>query len=155
MKAGFWKSMTLWGFFNTDHQEFHPQNGWNQFRKFFMNLFLSPYPLKKVSFSARVFLWQLIHRVESMVCGYSFMICKKQEGRPLTFLDASSHLYERVCPSVRPSIHPSVHRSHTSWNPAKVPFSTKITGNTSENASYAVYTALFFLCSFLEMPSSK
>ena len=41
------------------------------------------------------------------------------------------------------SVRPSVRRSHTSWNPAKVPFSTKITGSTSENASYAVYTALF------------
>ena len=26
-----------------------------------------------------------------------------------------------------------------------MPFSTKITGSTSENASYAVYTALFFV----------
>ena len=28
-----------------------------------------------------------------------------------TFLDASSHLYKRVCPSVRPSVGPSVRRS--------------------------------------------
>ena len=58
------------------------------------------------------------------------------------FLDAFSHLYKRVCPSVIWSVRPSVGRSHASWNPAKVPFSTKITGSTSENASYAVYTAL-------------
>ena len=31
------------------------------------------------------------------------------------FLDGFSHLYERVCPSVRPSVRPSVGRSHTSW----------------------------------------
>ena len=28
---------------------------------------------------------------------------------PLHFLDASSHLYKRVCPSVGPSVSPSVH----------------------------------------------
>ena len=27
------------------------------------------------------------------------------------FLDASSHLYKRVCPSVRPSVRPYVHMS--------------------------------------------
>ena len=59
------------------------------------------------------------------------------------FLDAFSHLYKRLCPSVHPSFGPSIGRSHTNWNPAKVRFSTKITGSTSENASYAVYTALF------------
>ena len=56
---------------------------------------------------------------------------------------------------VRPSVRPSVRRSHTSWNLAKPPFLTKSTGSTSENASYAVYPALFFLmwkmatCAFL------
>ena len=33
----------------------------------------------------------------------------------LSFLDAFSHLYKRVCPSVRRSVGPSVGRSHTSW----------------------------------------
>ena len=50
-----------------------------------------------------------------------------------------------VRPSVRRSVCWSVRPSHTSWNPAKVRFSTKITGSTSENASYAVYTVLFQL----------
>ena len=58
------------------------------------------------------------------------------------FLDSFSHLYKRVCPSVGRSVRPSVRRSHTSWNLEKVPFLTKTT-STSENASYAVYPALF------------
>ena len=37
---------------------------------------------------------------------------------------------------VRRSVRPSVRPSHTSWNHAKVPFSTKTTISTSENASY-------------------
>ena len=48
-----------------------------------------------------------------------------------------------VGPSARPSVRPSVRRSHTSWNHAKVPFLTKNTISASENASYAVYPALF------------
>ena len=60
------------------------------------------------------------------------------------FLDAFSHLYKRVRPSVGQSVHPSVRPlvrpSHTSWNHAKVPFLTKTTISMSENASYAVYT---------------
>ena len=44
-------------------------------------------------------------------------------------------------------VRPSVRPSHTSWKHAKVPFLTKITITTSENASYAVYPALFFLSS--------
>ena len=48
-----------------------------------------------------------------------------------------------VGPSVRPSVCPSVGRSHTSWNPARVTFLARITSSTGENASYAVYTALF------------
>ena len=67
--------------------------------------------------------------------------------RQTSFLDAFSHLYERVCPSVhrsvRLSVGLSVRPSHTSWNRAKVPFLTKTTISTSENASYAVYPALF------------
>ena len=43
---------------------------------------------------------------------------------------------------VRPSVRPSVCRSHMSWNHEKVPFLTKNTISTSENASYAVYPAL-------------
>ena len=45
---------------------------------------------------------------------------------------------------VGPSVRPSVHRSHTSWNHAKVPFLTKTSISTNENASYAVYPALFY-----------
>ena len=33
----------------------------------------------------------------------------------LFFLDAFSHLYKRVCPSVRRSVRPSVRPSHMSW----------------------------------------
>ena len=44
----------------------------------------------------------------------------------MNFLDASSHLYKRLCPSVRRSVRPSVRRSHTSWNPAKKPFWPKL-----------------------------
>ena len=58
-----------------------------------------------------------------------------------TFSCVLASLWEGV--SIRPSVCPSIGQSHTSWNPAKVQFSTKITGSTSENASYAVYTALF------------
>ena len=32
-------------------------------------------------------------------------------GSPTYFLDASSHLYKRVCPSIRPSVGRSLHRS--------------------------------------------
>ena len=70
-----------------------------------------------------------------------FFFCHRSVYRGfffLVFLDAFSHLYKRVCPSVRRSVHPS----HTSWNHAKVPFSTKTTISISENASYAVYPAL-------------
>ena len=50
-----------------------------------------------------------------------------------------------VRPSVGPSVRPSVRPSHTSWNRAKTPFLITTTISTSENASYAVYPALFFL----------
>ena len=54
---------------------------------------------------------------------------------PGCFLDAPSHLYKRVCPSVRPSVRravgPSVRRSVT-------PSLRRVRG-----ASYAVYSALF------------
>ena len=52
-----------------------------------------------------------------------------------------SRISKRGC--VCRSVGPSVGRSHTSWYPAKVLFSTKITSSTSVNASYAVHTALF------------
>ena len=45
--------------------------------------------------------------------------------RPIHFLDAPSHLYKRVCPSVRRSVTPSLRR---------------VLG-----ASYAEYSALFFI----------
>ena len=51
------------------------------------------------------------------------------------FLDASSHLYKRVCPSVRRSIRPSVRNAFV-----------KIAENglmQDGDASYVVYTALF------------
>ena len=51
---------------------------------------------------------------------------------------------QSIGPLVGPSIGPSIRQSHTSWNHAKMPFSTKVTISTSEDASYAVYTALFF-----------
>ena len=47
---------------------------------------------------------------------------------------------------VRPSVGWSVRPSRSSWNHAKKPFLTKITASTSENASYAVYPALFLFC---------
>ena len=56
-----------------------------------------------------------------------------------------------MCPliSIRGCVHLSVcrlvHWSHTSWNHANVPFLTKTTISTSENASYAVYPALLLL----------
>ena len=53
---------------------------------------------------------------------------------PSTFLDASSHLYKRVCPSVRPSVVPSVCDAFA-----------KIAENgvmQDGDASYVVYTAL-------------
>ena len=44
---------------------------------------------------------------------YSF---EEDENRYLwRFLDAFSHLYKRVCPSVGPSVGRSVRPSHTSW----------------------------------------
>ena len=68
------------------------------------------------------------------------------------FLDAFSHLYKRVCPSVRRSVRPSVRLSHTSWNHAKVLLSTKTAISTSVNVSYAVYTALFSCMQRLNTP---
>ena len=53
----------------------------------------------------------------------------------------------RAC--VRPSVRRSVCRPQTSRKYAKVPFLTKTTTSTSENASYAVYPALFLPKSFL------
>ena len=46
---------------------------------------------------------------------------------------------------VHPSVCPFICWSHPSWNHAKVPFLTKTTSRTSENASYAVYPALLKL----------
>ena len=55
------------------------------------------------------------------------------------FLDASSHLYKRVCPSVGPTVRPLVRPSvHTAF--------VKIAENgvmQDGDASYVVYTALF------------
>ena len=50
------------------------------------------------------------------------------------FLDASSHLYKRVCPSVRPSVRRSV-------RPSVTPSLRRLLG-----ASYAEYSALFSQC---------
>ena len=49
--------------------------------------------------------WNLNHQI------YENMI--KLELEIFRFLDASSHLYKRVCPSVRRSVRPSVRRSVT------------------------------------------
>ena len=51
------------------------------------------------------------------------------------FLDASSHLYKRVCPSVRPSVGPSVRRS--------VRRSVTPSLRRLRDASNAEYSALF------------
>ena len=51
----------------------------------------------------------------------------------VSFLDAFSHLNTRVCPSVRSVTH--------ELKSCKSAVLTKIIGSTSENASYAVYTA--------------
>ena len=79
--------------------------------------------------------------------GYSnwFIVCNKWRLHPFMsifypcFLDALSHLYKWVCLSARPSV-----THEFSWkNHAKVPFLTKTTISTGENASYAVYPVLF------------
>ena len=54
----------------------------------------------------------------------------------LDFLDASSYLYKRLCPSVRWSVHPLVRDAFV-----------KIAENglmQDEDASYVVYTALSY-----------
>ena len=38
---------------------------------------------------------------------YGVFFCEKIDSKS-GFLDASSHLYKRVCPSVRPSVRPSI-----------------------------------------------
>ena len=48
--------------------------------------------------------------------------------------------------SIRGYVRPSVGRSHTSWNHAKVPFLTKTTISTSENASYGCVSGFVRLC---------
>ena len=50
--------------------------------------------------------WSVFGLVFSLM---AWLILKKLES--ITFLDASSHLYIRVCPSVRPSVGPSVRPS--------------------------------------------
>ena len=42
------------------------------------------------------------------LCQYGVGFCKKEVK--MLFLDASSHLYKRVCPLVHRSVHPSVTR---------------------------------------------
>ena len=49
---------------------------------------------------------------------------------PNSFLDAFSHLYKRVSPSVRQSIGRSVRRSHTSWI---ADISTEMKQNSTKN----------------------
>ena len=69
------------------------------------------------------------------------------------FLDASSHLYKRVCPSVGPSVGPSV---RPSVGPSVRDAFVKIAENglmQDEDASYVVYTALFF--SFWDWPKQS
>ena len=59
-----------------------------------------------------------------------------------SFLDASSHLYKRVCPSVGRSVRRSV-------RPSVRDAFVKIAENglmQDEDASYVVYTALFIYC---------
>ena len=61
-----------------------------------------------------------------------------------SFLDALPHLYKRVCPSVRRSVGPSGRRS---FGPSVGHAFVKITENgvmQDGDASYVVYTALFF-----------
>ena len=66
----------------------------------------------------------------------------KKHFKTLRFLDASSHLYKRVCPSVRWSVRPSV-------RPLVRPLVRNAFVKIAENgviqdgdASYVVYTAL-------------
>merc|ERR1712228_199687 len=61
----------------------------------------------------------------------------------INFLDASSHLYKRVCPSIRPSVGPPV---RPSVRPSVRNAFVKIAENgvmQDEGASRAVYPALF------------
>ena len=55
------------------------------------------------------------------------------------FLDSPSHLYKRVCPSVRPSVRPSV----------------SIKEKRGLGASYAVYPVLFLSLSFSFLDASS
>ena len=48
-----------------------------------------------------------IHQVDQMIKVFSCILI----FLPFLFLDASTHLYKRLCPSVRSSVHPSVRRS--------------------------------------------
>ena len=70
---------------------------------------------------------------------------------PFLFIDAFSHLYKRVCPSIRPSVCPSIGPSHTSWFSEKWAeirrFKDKYAGSSPENAS--VVRILFDLFSHL------
>ena len=59
--------------------------------------------------------------------GLTVTISKENTQMEIIFLDASSHLYMRVCPSVRPSVCPSVNNYE----------------NGVRGASDAEYSALF------------
>ena len=93
--------------------------------------------------------WENLHRW-NVAQGPSIAVIRLWACK--SFSDASSHLYKRVCPSVRPSVRPSIRRSvRRSVRNAFV----KIAENgimQDGDASYVVYTALFspsFLCAIL------
>ena len=85
------------------------------------------------------FLYHLIHNA-SILLVFDILLSYLETfvsslGAGTLFLDATSHLYKRVCPSVRPSVRWSVRRSVT-------PSLRRLLV-----ASYAEYPALFYLLS--------
>ena len=64
----------------------------------------------KYSFS-HFFQVQIVKNARSSVYEQLFLLFTSPRTSFSVFLDASSHLYKRVCPSVRRSVRPSVRRS--------------------------------------------
>ena len=74
--------------------------------------------------------WNIANYSNALYSGLVRKMVKNENLEKLIFLDAPSHLYMRLCPSVRPSVARSV-------SPSPVIFKRAL------GASCAVYPALF------------
>ena len=113
-------------------------------REIFSHFLLGSYIMMQETSASYFLLWilELLSSSTKENTKVQFRILKNR----LRFLDATTHLYQRSCPSVGPSVRPSVHPSVRPYVPCYFRrWKVRILG-----ASCAVYPALFspYLFSF-------